>query len=267
MGSMLYRRVEENLRVAMRCYARVSVIGETREYPGVTVTSSGLNCAVFNSAMLTLPVADSEFQRTLLQAKVHFEERRLGWTFWLCEDLLASGLQRRVRETLRNANMCVIAEPPGMYAARLQPPIRTAKLEIRPVNDATTREEFAHLSSTIFTLPYQTARMIYTPAALWTPPMRGWIGYFQNRPASIATVVIGGGVAGVYSVGTVPDLQGRGFAETVVRHALAETRKNAGVEESVLQSTRQGLKLYLSMGYRVVTNFAVYLRESRGADR
>jgi ribosomal protein S18 acetylase RimI-like enzyme len=222
---------------------------------------------VFNSAMLTQPVADSEFQRALVLARVHFEERRLGWTLWLCDDMLAHGLKRQVRHALRNANMTVIAEPPGMFAERLRPPRRRAKLEIRPVDDVTTREEFAYLSSTIFALPYQTARLIYTPAELWAPPMRGWIGYFQNRAASIATVVIGGGVAGVYSVGTLPELQGRGFAETLVRHALDETRQESGVEESILQSTRQGLRLYLNMGYRVVTNFAVYLRESHGFDR
>lgn len=266
MSTMPYRTVEANLRAAMRCYARVSEQGEARDYPGLAVTSSGVNCAVFNSALLTEPAGADEFSRRLSLAKLHFHRRKLGWTFWLCEDLVEAAGRKAARAMLRANDMCIIAEPPGMYAEQLLPPRRApARLEIRPVDDELTRLEFAYLSSQIFALPLETAKAVYGGARLWDGPMRGWLGYFEGQAVSITAAVIGGGATGVYSVGTLPAFQGRGFAETLMRHALDKARREAHTDVTVLQSTTQGMKLYLQMGYRVVTNFVVYLHEGYGA--
>jgi hypothetical protein len=42
---------------------------------------------------------------------------------------------------------------------------------------------------------------------------------------------------------------------------LSWARDTEGVEASVLQSTTQGLRLYKRLGYEVVTQFGVYLKE------
>jgi ribosomal protein S18 acetylase RimI-like enzyme len=95
--------------------------------------------------------------------------------------------------------------------------------------------------------------------------MTGWVGYTGGRAVCIVTVVVGGGVLGVYSVGTLPEYQRRGFAETAMRYALARATERTGLRASVLQSTAQGMNLYTRMGYRVVTRFGVYLNEGNGA--
>ena len=265
MSNVLHGIVERNLRAAMRCYARVNVRGEARDYPGLTVTSCGLDCAVFNSAMLNSTTRESEFQRLLTLAGVHFRQRHLGWTFWLCDDLLPDAERKRVRTLFRDSRMECIAQPPGMYAEELAPPIRPpAPLEIRQVSDYTARLDFAHLSSVVFSLGYQTSKDVYGSAELWNGCMTGWVGYYDGRPVTLIAVVIAAGVAGVYSVGTLPALQGRGFAETMMRHALAWARETAGVQATVLQSTTQGMPLYKRLGYRTVTNFGVYLNEGNG---
>jgi ribosomal protein S18 acetylase RimI-like enzyme len=248
--------------VAMRCYAGVSDRGEARDYPGLAVASCGLNCAVFNSAMLSAPADEVRFRRVLDLAQTHFTARDLGWTFWLCHDLLPGTGHPAVRQRFRRLGMEQIAHPPGMAAERLQSARRPpALLEIRRVTDETTRLDFAHLSSVIFSLAAHTARAIYGSATLWQGPMQGWIGYNEGVPVSIVTVVAGGGALGVYSVGTLPEYQCRGFAETLMRHALRCAAERTGIELTVLQSTAQGLNLYTRMGYRTVTSFGVYLNE------
>lgn len=267
MGFVLYRVVEENLRVAMRCYARVSERGEARDYPGLAVASCGLNCAVFNSAMLNGPAEERGFVRAVALADVHFRHRGLGWTFWLCQDLVPAPLQKQARLLFRSSGMELIAQPPGMIAEQLSPPLRNAPgLELREVSDDTTRLDFAYLSSVIFSLPFETSRNIYGSPTLWDGPMTGWVGYVDRRPVCIVTVVIGGGVLGVYSVGTLPEYQRRGFAETAMRYALARAEEATGLRVSVLQSTAQGMNLYTRMGYRVVTRFGVYLNEGNGSN-
>jgi ribosomal protein S18 acetylase RimI-like enzyme len=154
-----------------------------------------------------------------------------------------------------------------MYAEELQPPARhAAELELREVNSESTRLDFAHLSSIIFSLPFQTSCDIYGSQTLWDGPMTGWVGYLDDRAVCIVTVVIGGGVLGVYSVGTLPEYQRRGFAETAMRQALAQASATTGLRTSVLQSTAQGMNLYVRMGYRVVTRFGVYLNEGNGSN-
>lgn len=265
-GQFCHRIVEGNLRAAMRCYARVSPRGEARDYPGLTVASCGLNCAVFNSALLSHHVQNQKLGHLLALAQTHFRRRGLGWTFWLCEDLVTPEIHTDAHGLFRELQMEPIAQPPGMYAEVLHAPQRRApELQIRRVSDVQTRTEFAQLSSMIFSLPFPTAIDIYGSGSLWEGGgMTGWIGYSERQPVCIVSIVIGAGAAGVYSVGTLPMYQGRGYAETVMRHALAEAREATGIQASVLQSTEQGLHLYTRMGYQPVTRFTVYMSQGSG---
>ena len=86
--------------------------------------------------------------------------------------------------------------------------------------------------------------------------------YFKGKPVAIVTVVIASDAFGVYSLGTLPAVSRTriwgDFAATCDRRCAGMT---TGLERSVLQSTQQGMNLYLQMGYRVVTSFSIYLRE------
>jgi ribosomal protein S18 acetylase RimI-like enzyme len=256
----MYNAVEQNLRAAMRCYSNVGDNSEARDYPAVTVASTGLDVAVFNSAMLR--DVTGSIEPAITQADVHFRARRLGWTFWVCEDLLTPTSRSSIRSTFQARGMSWIASPPGMYAERLLPPVRhPAALTFAPVGDDHTRLEFAHIASVVFSLAFVTAKQIYGSPGVWRVPSYGWIGYFEGKPVSVVTVVIAGGVLGVYSLGTLPQYQGCGFGETLLRHALQVAANASGTEKTVLQATPQGSHLYLRMGYRIVTKFSIFMRE------
>jgi GNAT superfamily N-acetyltransferase len=257
--------VDQNLQAAMRCYANLGNGSEARDYPGVTVASSGLNVAVFNSAMLTEHTANLE--RPIDVVDLHFRSRGLGWTFWVCDDLLAPELRDwRMRNIFRSKGMTRIAEAPGMYAESLLPRARPpARMAFARVTTEATRLEFAHIASVVFALPFETSRRIYGAPGLWQPPSYGWIGYFEGKPVSVVTIVIASDAIGVYSLGTLPQHQGCGFAETLLRHAIDEARRETGIDRTVLQATMQGFNLYLRIGYRVVTRFSIYIREGCAA--
>jgi ribosomal protein S18 acetylase RimI-like enzyme len=149
-----------------------------------------------------------------------------------------------------------------MYADALLPPVRPpAHMTFQAVASERTRLEFAHIASVVFSLAFATSKQIYGSPGVWRPPAYGWIGYFEGKTVSIVTVVIAGGTLGVYSLGTLPQHQGCGFGETLLRHALGESGKVAGTEKTVLQATPQGSHLYLRMGYRNVTKFSIFMRE------
>lgn len=260
----MHNAVEQNLRAAMRCYSTIGGKAEARDYPSVTVASTGLDVAVFNSAMLREPT--STLAAAIEQADVHFRARKLGWTFWVCDDLVARAARESMRLTFRSRRMSCIATPPGMCADRLLPPLRSsAAMTFHRVCDERTRLEFAHVASIVFSLGFATSKQIYGAPGLWNAPSYGWIGCFEGKPVSIVTVVIAEGALGVYSLGTLPQHQGCGFGETLLRHALEHARSESGIERTVLQATPQGSHLYLRMGYRIVTNFSIFMREGSGA--
>ena len=102
--------------------------------------------------MLTRPT--DNLDPLITTADVHYRTRRLGWTFWVCEDMLP----RQLCATW-HANGFPLArdvadrKSPGMYAedisARVKPP---APLTFARVGDRRTRLEFAHIASIVFSL-------------------------------------------------------------------------------------------------------------------
>ncbi|HTF67479.1 MAG TPA: GNAT family N-acetyltransferase [Edaphobacter sp.] len=259
-----YETVERNLREAMQCYACCSPLGEVREVGGVVIASSGVDYSVFNSAMFTSPVESvADLQTRITQAEVHFKARGLGWSCWMCEDLLAPPVQKAVRQFFVSRRMKVAAQPPGMYADRIWPRARQpANIEVRRVEDNRTRFDFADVASVVFALPFAISEKIYVPESTWRSKMTGWVGYVSERAVSIVATVVSGGAVGIYSLATVSHYQRHGYAETLMRHALESAHQETGIEKSVLQTTKAGIGLYKRMGYRPVTNFSVYLQDS-----
>lgn len=253
--------VEHNLRHAMSAFAAATGVGECRQMPGLLIASAGIDCAVFNAALLMPPAAAdaSEFERRLLSAAVHFQARGLPWSFWLCEDLLDSKVRREAEKILARCGLAGISTCPGMVAGRLTP-TGEAALDIRfhPTTDLAARTAFCHVMAASFALPFEIARAIYGGEGVWNAGFQGWVGYVNDDAVTTAAVVPSGDVLGVYAVATLPAWRRRGYAEAVTRHALEQARLTTGIERSVLQATKAGLALYRKMGYRQTTTVTVY---------
>lgn len=262
----LFEAVDLNLRAAMCCYA-AGPAGEVCHRPGVSISSSGIDYSVFNAAMLTQAVQSvEEVERALATASTHYRMRGLGWSFWLCENLLDDVTRQRIPEILRRNRLRLVAEAPGMYAVAIPPPDRAlAHLTVRRVEDARTRFDFVDIASIVFSVPTRVASNVYGPESIWNTPMTGYVGYLGEKPVSVATTVAAAGVVGLYSLGTLPQHQRCGFGETLMRHALTEGRLESGFEASVLQTTKAGMNLYRRMGFRIVSNFSIHVSESCGA--
>ena len=222
--------VDQNLRAAMRCYANLGNGSEARDYPGVTVASSGLDAAVFNSAMLTEYTANLEGLIDVVD--VHFRSRGLRWTFWICDDLLAPELRDwRMRNIFRSKGMTRIAEAPGMYAESLLPHTRRpAPMTFARVTTERARLEFAHIASVVFSLPFGTSKRIYGAPGLWQAPTQGWVGYFEGKPVSIVTIVVAGDAIGVYSWELCRSI--RGVASRRRYYATLPVKRGAKLEST-----------------------------------
>jgi ribosomal protein S18 acetylase RimI-like enzyme len=256
---MAYRNVAENLRESFRLVAASRADGEVREFPGVTIASAGATFQMFNTAFLSSPVAnEAELDRRILLAMLHYGARGLEWSYWVCEDWMAPQTRQRSRHIFERHGLRHSVDLPGMVAERVAPPAKPLpRLEVRRVGDAATRDAFCTIGSVCFHVPPAWFREVFDSASVWDK-FASYVGYLDGEPVSTTAAVLGGGAIGIYNVATLPEHQRQGYGEAVMRHALADAQAQYGVERSILQSTPAGYRLYERMGYRTVTQVAVY---------
>lgn len=254
-----FSNVANNLRESFRVLAGGRETGEIRELKGVSIASAGVTFQMFNAAFVSAPVAsDAELEQRILLASLHFQARNLEWAYWLCEDWLEERTRSRSRRILAKHGLRHSVDLPGMVAERLRPPVRPLpRIEVRRVCDSKSQEAFCEVGSICFNVPLSWFREVFENDRVWDQ-FAGYVGYVRGEAVSTTAIVIEGSNAGVYNVATVPGFQRHGYGEAVMRHALDVARQEYGIEQTVLQSTQAGYALYERMGYRTVTNIAVY---------
>lgn len=256
---MEFQLVADNLRESFRAIASSRTGGELRELNGVSIASAGVTFQMFNTAFLSGPVTtERELKQRILAPIVHFDARGQEWAYWVCEDWIDPAARKRSRRLFEHHGMRLSTQLPGMIADRILPPVKPLPdIDVRRVRGAATWDAFCEIGSVCFHVPLTWFREVFDNEAVWDRFI-SFVGYVDDEPVSTTSIVSGGGVIGVYNVATLPGSQRRGFGEAVMRHALAEVRKECGAERVILQSTPAGLGLYERMGFRQVARVAVY---------
>ncbi len=258
-----FEPVEANLRETLKFFSLANDNGCVVETGELLLISSGINYGVFNTALLKNRVDSEErLQGYISDAYDFFGSRGERWSFWACHDLLGPPVLRRLRRVMESRRLRFLSEPPGMSAGCLLPAKRALpRLEVRPVVELPERLAFAAILSTTFDLPYSICVDMYSLERSWTGGYRGWVGYVDGEPVCSTACVVDSGVVGVYSVGTMPGWRRRGYAEQLMRTALAQLTQETGIERTILQATSEGFRVYQRMGYRRVTQFSIFLTE------
>lgn len=256
---VLFEVMEENLRTTMAIFARANPKGETRRLDGVAVASSGVQFPMFNSALLTAPVASAaELDRRVKLAAGFFAAHRLPWSFWVCQGWIAREARSSVGGVLDCHRLHLVVELPGMIAGGVTPARPLPALEFRRVSDPATRADFSHIMTMAFGLPAPVARAIYESECTWSGGFVGWLAYEDGVAVSSTATMSTPSATGVYAVGTLPSHRNRGCAEAVMRHAVTQAQAAGATFPLVLQSSEAGYAMYQRMGYQTATRYAVF---------
>lgn len=254
------RAVSDNLLQALRFFGHARASSEIQDLPGVALIFCGLNYAAFNAALVARPIEGDgqELSRLIQISAQRFDARNLRWTCWVCDDLLSRAARRDADRIFSRYGLRPLTQAPGMYTRKLLPVVhKLPQVEVRPVADPETRTAFAEIMSVAFEIPAAVCTAVYGSEFAWTGDLRGYVGFADGKAVTTAAAMLTGDVIGLYSVATMPAYRRLGYAEAIMRQVIDQ----AGAGGTVLQSTRSGLSLYERMGYRMVTNFSVYIAD------
>ncbi len=84
-----------------------------------------------------------------------------------------------------------------------------------------------------------------------------FVGYLDGAPVAIASLLLCGDLAGIYSVTTVASARGRGAGRAITVAAL-EYAKRTGATHAALQSSAMGLSVYRSIGFVPYCDLTLY---------
>jgi GNAT superfamily N-acetyltransferase len=79
-------------------------------------------------------------------------------------------------------------------------------------------------------------------------PWRMFVGYLNGKPVATNMLVLGGGVASVYAVATIPAAQRKGIGAAITLKPLIDAR-DEGYIHAVLFATEQGAPVYRRLGF------------------
>ena len=88
--------------------------------------------------------------------------------------------------------------------------------------------------------------------------IKNYMGLENGEVVAVSSVIFGGGVAGIYNVGTIPEARRKGYGRAITLAPLLEAR-DLGYQHGVLQSTRMGFDVYTNLGFEVYCTFSRYL--------
>ena len=93
-------------------------------------------------------------------------------------------------------------------------------------------------------------------------PLWFFVGYLDGTPGATSEIVLGGGVAGLYSVCTLEAYRRRGLGAAMTTHALLAAR-SAGCETAILQASASGAGIYARVGFQAFGEITEY-KPTRG---
>jgi ribosomal protein S18 acetylase RimI-like enzyme len=161
------------------------------------------------------------------------------------------------RGFLREPAIGMVADIPYIAA---QP--GEAVITVEAVRDAATLATWSRVLCDSFGAPHTFgAAFTDLAATLGLDPsssFRHFLGYLNGEPVATCSLFLGGGVAGVYDVGTLPERRRRGIGAAITRAAIADAAAS-GYRMAILHSSTLGAAMYRALGFHDVCEIGQYV--------
>ena len=191
-----------------------------------------------------------------LQALLIEHEKVTGFMRWLptaCDT--PTDLANRLEQLgLKRNNQ---GEPVMVADLRMMPAIPKADVEIIQVSTEAELREWQHATGDGFGSGFEFAAIwgnTYLKKGLEpNNPFMHFTGYVNNKPVTSVSLLLAGGIAGIYDVSTIPAYRKRGLGRTITQHAMRIAAQR-GYEIAYLRSSHEGFNVYRSLGFATQFN-------------
>jgi GNAT superfamily N-acetyltransferase len=241
--------LERHFAEIQALYARAAG-GEVLDTGEVQLSASKLPARVVNAANLATFSAESA-TAGIENAKAFFGRFDVPFRWFFGSTSTPSDLP----EQFEAAGLVALSNTPGMaldLASMHDEPTTVSGLEVREVADVADFEAWLETSRVSFPFdPVVTAawRAVHEPLGFGdSSPLRNYIGWLNGQPVAVAAILYGRECAGIWNVGTLADVRGRGIGRETTLRALRDAR-NRGATLSVLGSSPMGRPVYTRIGF------------------
>ena len=224
--------------------------GVVRDDGDIRLSGSGLPARVVNAANLARFTEESAAER-IAAVRDFFAGLGVPFRWFFGPTSTPSDLPA----LLEAAGLVAVSNSPGMaldIATMRDEPAAIAGLEVREVADRWDFE--AWLRVCVESFPFDatiasTWRAVHEPLGFGdASPLHNYVAWLHGRPVAVSALLYGREAAGIWNVGTLADVRGRGIGRETTLTALRAAR-SAGAAVSVLGSSPMGLPVYTRIGF------------------
>jgi ribosomal protein S18 acetylase RimI-like enzyme len=227
-----------------------SVVDEAGVLRIVTGAPDPLANAVLRTRIPLGRDSDAAIGAAIEATIARFDAADLPWTWWS----LPSDVPGDIVERVARRGSSAIESAPLMVLADLDAvtPRSVAGLAVERVRDDAGIEAFLRLAEGALELTAVVGGLLRSLAGVTglgdDAPIRHYLGRLEGEAVGIATLHLGGRVAGIYNVGTPEAFRGRGIGSALTMAALVDARAS-GATTAALQSSELGLGVYRRLGF------------------
>jgi len=218
-----------------------------KEDDGVVSCFGNVPLIFLNLSIVERPAETDDELRVFLNTAVrHAANCKYPSGVLLRQDWLPAGWENLVRE----AYFAPMVQLTGMETDDLLPPRHPLpNLDVRLVVNDAMASDLAELNALAYHMPANAFDSIAN-MRLWHADSCAYVGYLGGQAASCAAAFPVNGTVYIALVATLPERQGKGYAETVMRQAVIQGQQAMRTTRTTLHASDMGLPVYRRMGYR-----------------
>jgi GNAT superfamily N-acetyltransferase len=213
----------------------------------------------WNAIFLSEQIAKADVLQTRLnEAAAYMRKKDHSGFLFLSEDYLNGSAKENLPATLKKANFEEALPIIGMAGdiLALQAPSHPA-LHLERITNEPMLQQFADINCEAYGLPLEQGKSALHPA-LWIDGAYSYLGYENEKAVCSASAFVNDGCLFLALVATRPEARNKGYAETVVRHALQTAHEATGLRRTILHATIAGHPIYKRIGYHDTTRITAY---------
>ncbi|GCE08738.1 hypothetical protein KDAU_60670 [Dictyobacter aurantiacus] len=193
---------------------------------------------------------------------IPFQARQVPMLWWLFPDTQPANLGYYLKRSGLQYN----GTEPGMMIELSRLPTTLPTIDgfsIEEVEDATALNEWIQVSSIAFggaAGNIDPEYIKFEQCLGWGKdlPDRRFLGRLHGKAVATSSMFLGAGVAGLFSVGTLPEARGQGIGSAISVAPLSVAR-TLGYNIGVLQASPMGYSIYARIGFQECCSIQTYL--------